>query len=319
MQTRRVGHSGLVVGRLGLGTMTWGADTTAADARAMLRAFVEAGGNLVDTAPAYGQGVAEKVIGKLIHTDVRREDLVIATKGGFGGHGGRRSVDTSRRAMLDDLAGSLRRMHTDHVDLWQVHAWGDAPLEETLSAMDHAVSSGMARYAGTSNFIGWQTARAATWQQAVPGRTPLVSGQVEYSLLARRAEIEVLPALQAHQMGLFPWSPLGRGVLTGKYRSGLPSGSRGASDHFGWFVQPYLETKSRAITDAVVRASQGLDLLPEQVALLWVRDAPVVTAPLLGARTPEQLAPYLAIDDVTLPEPIIQALDDVTGGPNHLR
>ena len=319
MKTRRVGTSGLSVSRLGLGTMTWGADTPIADARAMLRAFVEAGGNLVDTAPAYGQGVAEKIIGKIIHTDLRREDVVIATKGGFGVHGGQRSVDTSRGAMLDDLAASLRRLHTDHVDLWQVHAWGDAPLEETLAAMDHAVSSGMARYAGISNFIGWQTARAATWQQAAPNRTPLVSGQVEYSLLARRAEIEVLPALQAHGMGLFPWSPIGRGVLTGKYRSGLPRDSRGASNHFGWFVHPYLETKSRAITDAVVRASQGLDLRPEQVAMLWVRDAPVVTAPLLGARTLEQLLPCLDIDDITLPEPIIAALDDVTGGTNHLR
>jgi len=319
MQTRRVGRSGLVVSRLGLGTMTWGGDTSTGDARAMLRRFVEAGGTLVDTAPAYGHGAAEKILGKLIHTDLRREDLVIATKGGFGVHRGRRSIDTSRGALLDDLASSLRRLHTDHVDLWQVHAWGDAPLEETLAAMDHAVSAGMARYVGVCNYIGWQTARAATWQEAVPGRTRLASGQVEYSLLARRAELEVLPSLQAHGMGLFPWSPIGRGVLTGKYRDGLPRGSRGASEHFGWFVEPYLEGKSRAVTDAVVRASQGLDLTPAQVAMLWVRDAPVVTAPLLGARTVEQLEPYLGLDEVELPEPITTALDDVTGGRNHLR
>ncbi|MFC6360220.1 aldo/keto reductase [Luteococcus peritonei] len=319
MQTRRVGESGLEVSRLGLGTMTWGADTPISEARQMLRGFVEAGGSLVDTAPAYGQGVAEKIIGKLIHTDLRRSDLVIATKGGFGMHQGRRRVDTSRRAMLDDLAVSLRRLHTDHVDLWQVHAWGEAPLEETLAAMDQAVSSGMTRYVGISNYIGWQTARAATWQQAVPGRARLVSGQVEYSLLARRAEIEVLPALRAHGMGLFPWSPLGRGVLTGKYRRGIPRGSRGASEHFSWFVEPYLEAKSRAIVDAVCRAAEGLDMSPEQVALLWLRDAPVVTAPLLGARTLEQLEPLLATEELELPEPIVAALDDVTGGQNHLR
>ncbi|WP_460706619.1 aldo/keto reductase [Luteococcus sediminum] len=319
MQTRRVGHSGLVVSRLGLGTMTWGGDTSAADARAMLRTFVDAGGTLVDTAPAYGHGVAEKILGKLTHTDLRREDLVIATKGGFGIRNGRRLIDTSRGALLDDLAASLRRLHTDHVDLWQVHAWGDAPLEETLAALDHAVSQGMARYAGISNYIGWQTARAATWQQAVPTRTPLVSGQVEYSLLARRAELEVLPALRAHGMGLFPWSPLGRGVLSGKYRTSTPQGSRGASEHFGWFVEPYLESKSRAITDAVCRAADGLDMTPAQVALLWVRDAPVVTAPLLGARTPEQLSELLGLDQASLPAPIVKALDDVTGGTNQLR
>ena len=316
MQTRRAGSSGLQVSRLGLGTLTWGRDTQPAQARALVRRFHEAGGTLVDTAPAYGNGVAEKILGKLIHTDLQRSDLVIATKGGFGVKNGRRVVDTSRSALLDDLAASLRRLHTDHVDLWQVHAWGDAPLEETLGAIDHAVRSGMARYVGVSNFIGWQTARAATWQEAIPGRARLVSSQVEYSLLARRSEIEVIPALRALGMGLFPWSPIGRGVLTGKYRTGVPRGSRGAADHFSWFVEPYLEEKSRAITDAVAKAAEGLDLTPHQVALLWVRDAPGVTAPLLGARTVEQLEPYLAVDETTLPEQIVSALDDVSGGPN---
>lgn len=299
--------------------MTWGRDTSPTEARNLLRAFVGAGGTLVDTAPAYGAGVAEKILGKLMHSDFARDDLVIATKAGFGIQDGQRVVDTSRGALLDDLAGSLRRLHTDHVDLWQVHAWGDAPLEETLATLDHAVSSGMARYVGICNYVGWQTARAATWQQAVPGRTRLVSGQVEYSLLARRAEVEVLPALRAHDMGCFPWSPLGRGVLTGKYRSGVPRGSRGATDHFSWFVDPYLGAKSNAIVDAVARAADGLGLTPSQVALLWVRDAPGVTAPLLGARTPEQLASYLDLEDSRLPEPIVSALDDVSGGPNHGR
>ena len=316
MQTRRAGSSGLQVSRLGLGTLTWGRDTQPAQARALVRRFHEAGGTLVDTAPAYGNGVAEKILGKLIHTDLQRSDLVIATKGGFGVRNGRRVVDTSRSALLDDLAASLRRLHTDHVDLWQVHAWGEAPLEETLGALDQAVRSGMARYVGVSNFIGWQTARAATWQEAIPGRARLVSSQVEYSLLARRSEIEVIPALRALGMGMFPWSPIGRGVLTGKYRTGVPRGSRGAADHFSWFVEPYLEEKSRAITDAVAKAAEGLDLSPQQVALLWVRDAPGVTAPLLGARTVEQLEPYLAVDEMTLPDEIISALDDVSGGPN---
>lgn len=316
MQTRRAGSSGLQVSRLGLGTLTWGRDTQPAEARALVRRFHEAGGTLVDTAPAYGNGVAEKILGKLIQTDLQRSDLVIATKGGFGVKNGRRVVDTSRSALLDDLAASLRRLHTDHVDLWQVHAWGDAPLEETLGALDQAVRSGMARYVGVSNFIGWQTARAATWQEAIPGRARLVSSQVEYSLLARRSEIEVVPALRAMGMGLFPWSPLGRGVLTGKYRNGVPRGSRGSTDHFSWFVEPYLEDKSRAITDAVVKAAEGLDLTPQQVALLWVRDAPGVTAPLLGARSVEQLESYLGLDEVSLPEQIISALDDVSGGPN---
>jgi len=319
MQQRRVGHSGLSVSRLGLGTMTWGNDVDAMQARSLLRTFVEAGGTLVDTAPAYAGGRAEAILGKLLQTDMTRDEMVIATKAGFGIRRGERVIDTSRGAMLDDLHDSLRRLHTDHVDLWQVHAWGEAPLEETLAAMDHAVASGMARYVGVSNFIGWQTARAATWQQAVPGRTPMVSAQVEYSLLARRAEIEIIPAIRALGMGLLPWSPIGRGVLTGQYRSGTPRGSRGASDQFAWFVEPYLAPRSASVVDAVMRAADGLGLTAAQVALLWVRDAPGVTAPLLGARTPAQLAPYLSLDDQTLPELIVSALDDVTGGPNQGR
>ena len=185
--------------------------------------------------------------------------------------------------------------------------------------MDHAVRQGMARYVGLSNFVGWQTAQAATWQRAVPGRAPVTSLQLEYSLLARRAEMELVPAAQAFGLGVFPWSPLGRGVLTGQYRSRIPRGSRAASDHFAWFVHPYLEQRSKGVVEAVARAAAGLDLTPLQVALLWVRDAPGVTAPLLGARTAGQLTPALATEELTLPAEIISALDDVSGGPNLLR
>ncbi len=316
MERRKVGTSGLGVGRLGLGTMTWGRDTSSEDARALLRSFVAAGGNLVDTAPAYARGEAERMLGKLMHTDVTRDDLVIATKAGFAFRDGERVVDTSRATLLDDLHGSLRRLGTDHVDIWQLHAWGDAPLEESLAAIDHAVATGAVRYAGICNFVGWQTAQAATWQAAFPGRARIGSAQVEYSLLARRAEVEVLPALRHFGIGLFPYSPMGRGVLTGKYRTGIPRGSRGATDHFSWYVEPYLEPRSRAVVEAVAKAADGLGVTPLQVALLWVRDAPTVTAPLLGARTAAQLQPYLDAEEMTLPDAIVRALDDVSGGPN---
>ncbi len=319
METRPVGSSGLRVSRLGLGTMTWARDTSAENARALLEAFCDAGGDLIDTAAAYGAGDAERLVGSLVREMGDREDLVIATKAGFVIRNGQRIVDTSRRGLIRDLEGSLRRLGTDYIDLWQIHAWGEAPLEESLDAVDHAVSTGMVRYAGISNFVGWQTAQAATWQRAFPGRTPISSAQVEYSLLARRAEVEVLPAVRAFGMGFFPWSPLGRGVLTGQYRSGTPRGSRAATDHFAWFVEPYLEHRSRGVVEAVVKAADGLDLAPLQVALLWVRDAPGVTAPLLGARTAGQLAPALAVEDVVLPPEIVSALDDVSGGPNAAR
>ena len=319
MLRRSVGTSGLTVGRLGLGTMTWGRDTRPEDAKEVLRAFVAAGGDLVDTAPAYSRGAAERILGRLLRTDIDRDDVVIATKAGFTFRDGVRVVDTSRRVLLDDLYESLRRLGTDHIDVWQVHAWGQAPLEETLAALDHAVSTGVVRYAGVSNFVGWQTAAAATWQSAFPGRARLVSNQVEYSLLARRAEVEVLPALRHFEMGFFPWSPMGRGVLTGKYRGGVPRDSRAATAHFGWYVEPYLEARSRAVVEAVAKAADGLGVSPLQVAWLWVRDAPGVTAPLLGVRTAAQLAPYLEAEPMTLPPEIAAALDDVSGGQNEAR
>lgn len=319
METRQVGASGLRVSRLGLGTMTWGRDTTDEGAAALLQMYYEAGGTLLDTAAAYGAGDAERLVGRLLAKTGLRDEMVIATKAGFAIRNGKRIVDTSRRALLHDLEGSLRRLEVDYVDLWQVHAWGSAPLEETLSAVDHAVRTGMVRYGGVSNFVGWQTAQAATWQRAFPERTPIVSAQVEYSLLARRAEVEVLPAARAFGMGFFPWSPLGRGVLTGQYRQGIPRRSRAATEHFSWFVEPYLDPRSRGVVEAVARAAEGLDLTPLQVALLWVRDAPGVTAPLLGARTPGQLAPALTVDEQDLPDEIISALDDVSGGPHGTR
>ena len=313
---RRVGRSGLRASAIGLGTMTWGRDTDEHEAADQLRAFVEAGGSLVETAAHYGDGAAERLLGRFLDTTVSRDDVTIATTAGVR----RGRPDASRGNLLDTLDASLRRLRTDHVDIWQVHAWGDAPLEETLAALDQAVNSGMARYAGLCNYIGWQLGSAAAWQRAVPGRARLVSGQIEYSLLARRAEVEVLPALTHHGMGLFPWSPLGRGVLTGKYRGGvIPRDSRGGRDHLAWFVEPYLDARSNAVVDAVSRAADGLGLTTAQVALLWVRDAPGVTAPLLGVRTPEHLAALLAVDDQVLPEPITAALDDITGGPHQAR
>lgn len=319
MELRPLGTSGLRVSPLGIGTMAWGRDVKWDEARAMVIDFVEAGGNLVDTAPAYGGGVAEKMIGKLFAGGLPREELVVATKGGFVIRDGKRVMDTSRGAMLSDLEQSLRRMNTDHVDLWQVHAWGEAPVEETLSAIDSAVSRGLVRYAGVSNFVGWQLATAATWQRALGSRTPLASVQVEYSLLARRAEVEVIGGATHHGMGLLAWSALGRGALTGKYRTGIPRDSRAAADHFSWFLEPYLQPRSKAVVDAVTKAADGLGLTPAQVALLWVRDAPQVASALIGPRNRTQLAELLETQTKRLVTPIVSALDDVSGGPNGHR
>jgi aryl-alcohol dehydrogenase-like predicted oxidoreductase len=165
-----------------------------------------------------------------------------------------------------------------------------------------------------SNYTGWQTARAATWQAAVPNRAVLASTQVEYSLLNRTAEGEVLPAADHLGLGVLPWSPLGRGVLTGKYRTGTPADSRAASPHFSNFVGTYLDDRAARIVEAVAKAAEGLSWSPLEVALAWVRDRPGVTAPIVGARTAAQLRGSLTVEECLLPPEIIAALDDVSSG-----
>ncbi|WP_107765665.1 aldo/keto reductase [Nocardioides terrigena] len=314
MQQRSLGSTGLKVSRLGLGTMTWGRDTDEHEARDQLIAFAEAGGTLLDTAAGYGDGASEELIGTLIGDVVGRDEIVLATKAGISRRTGEQVTNTSRGHLLTSLDASLGRLGVDHVDLWQVHVWTDeTPIEETLSALDLAITSGRASYVGVSNYTGWQTAQAATWQRAVPGRTTLASTQVEYSLLNRGIEHEVVPAARALGLGVLPWSPLGRGVLTGKYRSGTPSDSRGATEHFGRFVGVYLDERGRSIVEGVARAADGLGWSPLEVALVWVRDRPGVTAPIVGARTAAQLRGALGIEELTLPREIVDALDDVSG------
>ena len=328
--TRTLGRSGIEVSALGMGCWAiggplwgeggepfgWGEVDDDESIRTIHRAL-DLGVTLFDTASNYGAGHSERVLGRALAG--RRDRAVIATK--FGN----RSDEATRRWTGRDaspayaatsLEESLRRLGTDHVDLWQVHGYDpDTPLEETLSALDHAVFSGRARYVGVSNFSGWQTARAAAWQAAWPGRAPVVAAQVEYSLLERGVEREVLPACESLGLGVLPWSPLGRGVLTGKYRHGRPADSRAASPHFERFVATYLEPRCSSIVEAVATAAGGLGVSPLEVALAWVRDRPGVTAPILGARTVGQLLGALQVERITLPDEIVTALDDVSAVP----
>ncbi|GAA2519252.1 aldo/keto reductase [Streptomyces gobitricini] len=317
MEQRHLGRTGLRVSRIGLGTLTWGRDTDEHDAADQLKAFWEAGGTLIDTADVYGGGEAEYLLGRLVERLVPRRDLVIATKAGSVPDPDRR-VDGSRGHLLAALDASLARLGTDYVDLWQVHAFDpETPLEETLQALDIAVGSGRARYVGVSNFCGWQLAKAATWQLAPGGaRARLASTQMEYSLLQRGVEREVLPAALDLGMGLLPSSPLGRGVLTGKYRHATPSDSRGASDRMALFVEPYLDDSATRVVDAVITAADGLAATPLQVALAWVRDRPGVVAPVVGARNARQLEAALSVETLSLPDEIRRALDDVSA-PVH--
>lgn len=313
MEQRQLGNSGVKVSRLALGTMTWGRDTDEHEAAEQLRHFIDAGGNFVDTAAVYGDGDSERVLGGLLGALIPREQMVVATKAGISFKTGERKVDNSRTSLIADLDRSLTRLKTDYIDLWQIHTWDEStPLEETLSVLDYAVNSGKARHVGISNFSGWQLARSCTLQNPLFGKSGIISAQNEYSLLNRKIEREVLPACGALGVGLLAWSPLGRGVLTGKYRTGVPSDSRGATPHFSAFIQPYLDERSSRVVEAVTVAADGLGLSPLEVALSWVRDCPGVTSAVIGARTGAQLRGALSSESVTLPMPVRQALDEIS-------
>ncbi|MCC2308163.1 aldo/keto reductase [Cellulomonas chengniuliangii] len=310
MEQRQVGRTGLRVSHLGLGTLTWSRDTDEHEAREQLRDFVDAGGTLVDTSASYADGGAEELIGSLLGDVVSREDVVLCTKAGVRRTAGGGVVDASRGGLLNTLDASLARLRTDHVDLWLVQTPDPrTPLTETISALRLAVTSGRARYVGLSNHAGWQVARAATLMADDVG---LAAVEAEYSLLQRGIEREVLPAAADLGVGLLAWSPLGRGVLTGKYRRTIPADSRAASPHLAGFVEPYLGADSLAVVEAVAIAAQGLDRSPLDVALAWLRVRAQVSSAIVGARTAAQLRASLAAEDVQLPPEILRALDEVS-------
>ncbi|WP_152189770.1 aldo/keto reductase [Georgenia satyanarayanai] len=310
MELRRAGRSGLLVSSLGLGTMTWGRDTDEHEAAEQLSLFLDAGGNLIDTAASYGDGAAEALLGSLL-AEVDRRDVVLCSKAGVRRSSRGNRLDASRGTLLDTLDESLAALGTDHLDLWLVQSHDpDVPLEETLSALKHAVATGRTRYAGLSNHPAWYLGYAAASLDA--DATGLAAVEVEYSLLQRSVEHEVLPGAEALGAGVLAWSPLGRGVLTGKYRSTIPADSRAASPHLRGFVEPYLTDRARGVVEAVATAADGLGRTPLEVALAWVRDAPAVSSAIVGARTATQLRAVLAGNDLELPGAIRRALDDVS-------
>lgn len=311
MRYRRLGNTGLQVSWLALGTMPWGESVDEHAAYEQLTTFVEAGGTFIDTAANYAHGASEEVLGKLLAKSGLRNRTVVASKAGFRTVEGGVRRDASRVSMLRQLDDSLARLGTDHLDLWQVHIWDDAvPVEETLATLEHAVRTGRARYVGVSNYSGWQTAYANAWLAGRSDGIALAGTQVEYSLLNRHVETEVIPAALALNMGVVAWSPLGRGVLTGKYRTGIPGESRGA--YLQEFVRPYLNPDSAAVVEALARAAEGLELAMNHVALAWLRQRPGVTAAIVGARDVTQLAQSLQSEEIEVPIEIIEALDDVS-------
>ncbi|WP_432574090.1 aldo/keto reductase [Kineococcus sp. SYSU DK005] len=294
MQHRTLGRSGLSVSAFALGTMTFGAGTDRAEAFAQLDAFTAAGGTLVDTADVYAGGESERLVGQWLAArpaDVT-EHVVLATKGRFPTDEGPNGAGLSRRHLTRALEGSLRRLGVDSVDLYQAHSWDPlTPLEETLSFLDDAVRAGKVRYAGVSNFTGWQVQKTAD-VAAARGGQPIASLQLQYNLLAREVEWELVPAAASAGAGLLAWSPLAGGVLSGKYAPGRrPAPGTRLADPLQaqLFGSRTGAERTWAVLAELERVARDHGATPAQVALAWLAARPGVASVVLGARTLAQL------------------------------
>jgi aryl-alcohol dehydrogenase-like predicted oxidoreductase len=295
MRYRLLGHSGCAVSELCLGTMTFGAETDEAGSHEQLDAFLDAGGTFVDTADVYSSGKSEEIIGRWLAArpqDVT-ERVVLATKGRFATEDGPNGNGLSARHLTRALDASLRRLGVDVIDLYQVHAFDPfTPMEETLRTLDGFVQAGKIRYYGLSNFTGWQLTKAVLTARALGLRQP-VTLQPQYSLIVREIEWEVVPAALDVGIGLLPWSPLGGGWLSGKYRRDQrPSGRTRLGEDPGRGMEAYDRRggdRTWRVIDAVETIAENRAISMAEVALAWVNNRPGVVSTILGARTTQQL------------------------------
>ncbi|WP_432560960.1 aldo/keto reductase [Kineococcus sp. SYSU DK003] len=321
MEYRRLGRSGLRVSTITMGTMTFGGkggfsavgNTDVAQARRQVDLALDAGVNLIDTADMYSDGLSEEITGEVLQG--RYDDVLIATKARMVVGPGPNDGGASRYHLVRSAERSLKRLRTDHIDLYQIHEWdGQTPLEETLEALDTLVRSGKVRYVGVSNYTGWQLMKALATSDA-HGYQRYVSQQIHYTLQARDAEDELVPLSLDQDLGILVWSPLAGGLLSGKYRrdASAPEGSR----HLGDWSEPPVhdEGKLYDVVDVLVEVGAAHGVSAAQVALAWLLGRPGVTSLVVGARTEEQLADNLAAADLVLSGDERARLDAVSAVP----
>lgn len=290
MEYRVLGRTGLRVSELCLGAMTFGRESDETLSRQMIDRFIEAGGDFIDTADVYSAGRSEEIVGAALKG--RRHDFIVATKVRFRTGSRPNDIGLSRRHILEGCENSLRRLQTDFIDLYQVHCWDPfTRLEETLSALDDLVRTGKVRYIGVSNFTGWQLMKALCISDA-RHLSRFVCLQPRYNLVDRYIELELLPLCLEEGVGIIPWSPLAGGFLTGKYRRDtMPEDARitHAEIHWPEHMQNQANERSWRALDVMRQIAQAHGKSCSQVALAWVLAQPGVTAPIIGARTMEQL------------------------------
>ena len=317
MKMRFMGKTGLQVSELCLGAMTFGRESTEETSRQILDAFVEAGGNFIDTADVYAGGKSEEILGRWLPGKARQQ-LVIATKVRFRKGPGANDIGLSRKHILNGVEASLRRMQTDYIDLYQVHCWDNrTPLEETLSTLDQLVKSGKVRYIGASNYAGWQLQKSIDLSRQM-GWEPFTCLQAQYNLLTRSMEWELTDVCLNEGLGVIPWSPLRGGWLSGKFHRGMaapPAETRvETASKMGWSEswQNYNNETTWKILDVLLAVAGEVNKSPAQVALRWLMQRPEVTAPIIGARTMEQLKDNLGSIDWELDGAHLRRLTEVS-------
>ncbi|MEP7457503.1 aldo/keto reductase [Phyllobacterium sp. SB3] len=318
MEYRKLGNSGAVVSAYCLGTMTFGAESDEATSFRLLDDYVAAGGNFIDTANVYSAGLSEEIVGRWLKSKsgVLR-DLVITTKGRFPMGDGPNHLGLSRKNLREALDASLRRLGVEHIDLYQMHAFDTlTPLEETLRFLDDSIRNGKIAYYGFSNFLGWQLTKAV-WLAKASGYQPPVTLQPQYNLLVRDIEHEIVPAALDADIGLLPWSPLGGGWLSGKYkRDQTPTGATRLGENPARGMEAFDKRNARSMTWEVIDAVEDIAKVNNaslaQVALAWVAAQPAVTSVILGARTTEQLKDNLGAAELVLSNEDVARLGGVS-------
>lgn len=320
MQYHYLGRTGLQVSELCLGAMTFGRESTEEVSIQMLDCFVEAGGNFIDTANVYSRGISEEILGRWLQSK-RRDDFVIATKVRFSMGPGSNDLGLSRKHILSAVEASLRRLKTDHIDLYQVHMWDPGtPLEETLDTLHQLVRSGKVRYLGASNYAGYQLQKAIDMSRHMGGE-PFSCLQPLYNLLDRSFEWELLPVCEAEGVGVIPWSPLRGGWLSGKYRRGMsgppPDTRIEEAEKQGWGEAWALYANERTwhVIDELLAVATDVEKTPAQVALNWLLCKPTVTAPILGTRTMAHLEDNLGATGWSLTTEQVTRLDQASALP----
>jgi aryl-alcohol dehydrogenase-like predicted oxidoreductase len=301
-----------MVSELCLGCMTFGREADEEASKGLVARFLEAGGNFIDTADVYSKGISEEITGRAIKGV--RDDVVLATKVFFPMGEGPNDTGLSRKHITQGCEDSLRRLGTDYIDLYQVHCWDSAtPLKETLSALTDLVRSGKVRYIGVSNFTGWQLMRSLAVSES-HGFERFVCLQPQYSLVERNIEREILPVCLEEGLGVIPWSPLGGGFLSGKYRRGEepPRGSRisEAVESMEEYWDRRATERNWATIDVVGRISEETGKSYAQISLNWLLRQEGVTAPIIGARTIEQLEDNLGASGWELDEQQVDELSE---------